>query len=103
MVSLKGRSPVRHAQLDRDVLFFGLAVRALLAARVAPGLGLAADWPDRLPSALLLHPHHPTAIHVHNTFDSYLGEVLWQFGELRYSIFRHRTGAASRARGALTL
>src|SRR5205823_1464652 len=22
---------------------------------------------------------------------SYLGEVLWQFGELRYSIFRHRT------------
>src|SRR5262245_58018734 len=84
-------SPYDTPNLNRDVLFFGLAVRALVTGRMpARAWVWSADW-QTVPAALLLHSEHRTAITLHNTFDSYLGEVLWQFGEQRYGIFRHRT------------
>jgi hypothetical protein len=84
-------SPYDTSSLNRDVLFFGLAVKALVSGRVpARAWVWGADW-QTVPAALLLHVEHRTAITLHNTFDSYMGEVLWQFSELRYSIFRHRT------------
>src|SRR5262245_44797371 len=84
-------SPYDTPNLNRDVLLFGLAVRALVQGRGPLRAWVwAADW-QTVPAALLLHLDHRTAITLHNSFDSYLGDVLWQFGELRYGIFRHRT------------
>jgi hypothetical protein len=84
-------SPYDTPNLNRDVLFYGLAVKALVSNRI-PGRAWVwgADW-QTVPAAILLHPRHRTAITLHNTFDSHLGGVLWQFGELAYSIFRPRT------------
>lgn len=88
-------SPYDTPNLNRDALFFGLAVKALLSNRVGPRAWVwAADW-QTVPAAVLLHYQYVTAITLHNTFDSYLGDGLWQFGELRYNLFRHRTAVAA--------
>jgi len=84
-------SPYDTPNLNRDALFFGLAVKTLLSGRVRPRTWVwAADW-QTVPAAVLLHQLHVTAVTLHNTFDSYLGDALWQFGELRFGVFRHRT------------
>ncbi len=84
-------SPYDTPNLNRDALFFGLAVKALMQGRVGPTTWVwAADW-QTVPALLLLRQQHLTAITLHNTFDADLRDVLWQFSELRYSVFRQRT------------
>jgi hypothetical protein len=84
-------SPYDTANLKRDALFFGLAVKALLQGWSGPRAWVwASDW-QTVPAALLLRQVHLLAITLHNTFDADLRDVLWQFAELRYSVFRHRT------------
>ena len=84
-------SPYDTPNLYRDSLFFGLAVKALLQGRVGPRTWMwAADW-QTVPAAVLLRQQHLIAITLHNTFDADLRNVLWQFSELRYGDFRHRT------------
>lgn len=83
-------SPYDTPNLNRDALFFGLAVKALLTGRIPPRAWIwAADW-QTVPAAVLMQPH-VTAVTLHNTFDSYLGDALWQFSELRFGVFRHLT------------
>jgi hypothetical protein len=84
-------SPYDTPDLNHDALFFGLAVKSLLANRLAPRAWIwGADW-QTVPALLLLHSVHLTAITLHNTFDCYLGNQLAQFSELRYATFRART------------
>jgi len=84
-------SPYDTPNLNRDALFFGLAVKSLVQGRVGPRTWVwSADW-QTVPALLLLRQQHLTAITLHNTFDADLRDVLWQFSELRYSGFRQRT------------
>jgi hypothetical protein len=84
-------SPYDTRSLNRDVLFFGLAVHALVERNIPPSCWIwGADW-QTVPAALLLHSRHRTALTLHNTFDSFLGDSLWQFDEPKYSIFRRYT------------
>jgi hypothetical protein len=70
---------------------FGLAVRALVEGRVPRSCWIwGADW-QTVPAALLLQAGHRTALTLHNTFDSFLADSLWQFDEPRYSAFRRYT------------
>src|SRR5262249_17909267 len=84
-------SPYDTPNLNRDALFFGLAVKALMQGRVGPRTWVwAADW-QTVPAAVLLRQQHLAAITLHNTFDADLHDVLWQFSELRFNLFRQRT------------
>jgi hypothetical protein len=84
-------SPYDTPNLNRDALFFGLAVKALVQGRVGPRTWIwAADW-QTVPALVLLRQQYLTAITLHNTFDADLRDVLWQFSELRFSVFRQRT------------
>jgi Starch synthase catalytic domain len=84
-------SPYDTPDLNRDALFFGIAVKGLLGNRLSKRAWIwGADW-QTVPALLLLHSVHDTAITLHNTFDAYLGNELAQFSELRYVVFRART------------
>jgi hypothetical protein len=84
-------SPYDTPNLYRDSLFFALAAKTLLQGRVGSRVWIwAADW-QTVPATVLLRQQHLTAITLHNTFDADLRNVLWQFSELRFSIFRQRT------------
>lgn len=84
-------SPYDTPDLNRDALFFGLAVKSLLSGRLSPRSWVwGADW-QTVPALLLLHSVHLTAITLHNTFDCYLGPELPRFSELRFGAFRTRT------------
>ena len=84
-------SPYDTPDLNRDALFFGLAVKQLLAGRIAPRTWIwGADW-QTVPALVLLHAQHLTAITLHNTFDSYFADVLPHFSELRLSVFHYWT------------
>lgn len=84
-------SPYDTPDLNRDALFFGIAVKSLLSGRLSPRSWIwSADW-QTVPALLLLHSVHLTTITLHNTFDRYLGNELTQFSELRFATFRART------------
>ncbi len=84
-------SPYDTRCLNRDVLFFGLAVRALVEGHVPASCWIwGADW-QTVPAVILLQSRYRTALTLHNTFDSFLGDSLWQYDAARYSVFRRYT------------
>ncbi len=84
-------SPYDTPDLQRDALFFGVAVKSLLSGKLSPQAWVwGADW-QTVPALLLLHSLHLIAITLHNTFDTYLGNNLANFSELRFADFRTRT------------
>lgn len=84
-------SPYDTRCLNRDVLFFGLAVRELIEGHVPASCWIwGADW-QTVPAAILLRPRYRTALTLHNTFDSFLGDSLWQFDAPQFTVFRRYT------------
>ncbi len=67
-------------ELGADALVFGLAVEAVLRhGRLRSDQWIwGADW-ETAPALLLLQPRHLCALHLHNIFDRWLGDLLPRF------------------------
>lgn len=82
-------SPYDTPRLDRDAVFFGVALDALLRAVGATSRQFiwGADW-QTVPALLLLRPRHHVAITLHNVFDAHLGWAAGESGRIELDLLR---------------